>query len=269
MPKTWYDRYSINKIEDDELKSLYKTISAEKKPYFMTYIYPALKRQYSTFTSNTEKNSLREFGMSVSELKSIPDNLLTERQREFIKYYDYKMPVGISNCILNKICRKLECEFDSIISKKRASKSFDYNILKSSAEYTPAQKRDVKRIHKDYTDITRCFMTRAETERLDKDYVVSERSRINEWFKRKCDEICPDEKTLCNILVDICYEKNLSKLFVWTMVGDQIIKNLLEHNGFKIKYLLMCEDGEVKYAGDRFKVCECDVERETEYDYTE
>jgi hypothetical protein len=268
MPKVWYDRYSVNKIEDESTKDLYRTISAEKKPYFMTYIYPALKKQYSTFISNTEKNSLREFGMSVSELKSVPRDLLTERQKEFIKYYDYKMPVGMSECVLNKICRKFESEFDGIISKKRVDRNFDYNILKSDAEYTPAQKRDIKRVYKDYIDITRCFMTRAETERLDKDYVVSERSRTNEWFKRKCDEICPDEKSLCNILIDICYEKNLSKLFVWTMVGEQIINNLLEHNGFKIRYLSKCEDGDVKYAGDNFRVHEFDVEKEITYDYT-
>ena len=53
------------------------------------------------------------------------------------------------------------------------------------------------------------------------------------------------------------------------MVGEQIINNLLEHNGFKIRYLSKCEDGDVKYAGDNFRVHEFDVEKEITYDYTE
>ena len=30
-------------------------------------------------------------------------------------------------------------------------------------------------------------------------------------FVRDCVQICPDEKKLCNILIDLCYKKNGTK----------------------------------------------------------
>ena len=35
MPRTWHDRHAANKIEDDELRDFYRSIVADKKPYFM------------------------------------------------------------------------------------------------------------------------------------------------------------------------------------------------------------------------------------------
>ena len=60
MPKTWYDRHAANKI-DGEDHNFYRNIVADKKPYFMRYIYPDLMRKYNTYIKNTEKNSLREY----------------------------------------------------------------------------------------------------------------------------------------------------------------------------------------------------------------
>ena len=47
MPRTWHDRHAANKIEDDELRDFYRSIVADKKPYFMRYIYPVLMKQYN------------------------------------------------------------------------------------------------------------------------------------------------------------------------------------------------------------------------------
>ena len=38
MPRTWHDRHAANKIEDDELRDFYRSIVADKKPYFMRYL---------------------------------------------------------------------------------------------------------------------------------------------------------------------------------------------------------------------------------------
>ena len=58
MPRTWHDRHAANKIEDDELREFYRSIVADKKPYFMRYIYPALMKQYNQYIKNTNRNCL-------------------------------------------------------------------------------------------------------------------------------------------------------------------------------------------------------------------
>ena len=68
MPRYWHDRHSVNQIEDPEEKRFQLSIVADKKPYFMRIIYPALARQYNTYIKTANRNARREFGMSIEEL---------------------------------------------------------------------------------------------------------------------------------------------------------------------------------------------------------
>lgn len=254
MPKEWYDRHSVNKIEDDDKRNFYRSIVADKKPYFMRYIYPTLMSQYNTYIKNTDKNCLREFGMTVSELKSMRYDELTERQIEFLNYYNRSMPVGTNDCVMNQICRKFEMMFDGFNKKSSYKSDFDYSIMKSDAEYTAKQYRTIKSIYETYTKRLSNFKSFAEYERVDDGDSALGLERIKEEFIEECDKICPDQSVLCNIILDICYSKNITKRFAWSICGSEIIKNLLSKNGNKISYPVMCDDGEFEYGGNSFTI---------------
>ena len=254
MPKEWYDRHSVNKIEDDDKRNFYRSIVADKKPYFMRYIYPTLMSQYNTYIKNTDKNCLREFGMTVSELKSMRYDELTERQVEFLNYYNRSMPVGTNDCVMNQICRKFEMMFDGFNKKSSYKSDFDYSIMKSDAEYTAKQYRTIKSIYETYTKRLSNFKSFAEYERVDDGDSALGLERIKEEFIEECDKICPDQSVLCNIILDICYSKNITKRFAWSICGSEIIKNLLSKNGNKISYPVMCDDGEFEYGGNSFTI---------------
>lgn len=254
MPKEWYDRHSVNKIEDDDKRNFYRSIVADKKPYFMRYIYPTLMSQYNTYIKNTDKNCLREFGMTVSELKSMRYDELTERQVEFLNYYSRSMPVGTNDCVMNQICRKFEMMFDGFNKKSSYKSDFDYSIMKSDAEYTAKQYRTIKSMYEAYTKRLSNFKSFAEYERVDDGDSALGLERIKEEFIEECDKICPDQSVLCNIILDICYSKNITKRFAWSICGSEIIKNLLSKNGNKISYPVMCDDGEFEYGGNSFTI---------------
>lgn len=254
MPKEWYDRHSVNKIEDDDKRNFYRSIVADKKPYFMRYIYPTLMSQYNTYIKNTDKNCLREFGMTVSELKSMRYDELTERQIEFLNYYNRSMPVGTNDCVMNQICRKFEMMFDGFNKKSSYKSDFDYSIMKSDAEYTAKQYRTIKSIYETYTKRLSNFKSFAEYERVDDGDSALGLERIKEEFIEECDKICPDQSVLCNIILDICYSKNITKRFAWSICGSEIIKNLLSKNGNKISYPVMCDGGEFEYGGNSFTI---------------
>lgn len=63
MPKYWYNRSSNSAEEfpDEEERKFNLRILADKKPYFMRYIYPNLMSQYRNYIKNTDKKCLREF----------------------------------------------------------------------------------------------------------------------------------------------------------------------------------------------------------------
>lgn len=107
MPKYWYNRSSNSAEEfpDEEERKFNLRILADKKPYFMRYIYPNLMSQYRNYIKNTDKKCLREFRITMDELLSKDRGALTEREREFLFWYYEKMPVGIHDCVMNRICR--------------------------------------------------------------------------------------------------------------------------------------------------------------------
>lgn len=254
MPREWYDKHAISKIEDEEIRELYFSIVADKKPYFMRYIYPTLMSQYNTYIKNTEKNALREFGMTVPELKSKAYEDLTERQIEFLRYYHRGLPVGTNDCVMNQICRKFEAMFDGIARKKNLFSTFDYTIMKSDAEYTTKQYNEIKKVFEAYNKRLSNFKSYAEYERVDESDSIMGLERIKEEFLEECDKICPDPSVLCNIILDVCYSRNTTKRFAWSVCGSEIIKNLLSKSDNKISYPTLDEDGEFEYGGNRFTI---------------
>lgn len=258
MPRTWSDRHAVNKIADAEHRSFYRSIVADKKPYFMTYIYPSLMSQYKTYIKNANKNALRMFGVSVDELFQMPTAELTNEQSDFLQYYKYRMPVGTNGCVLNKICYRFEHAFDKAIIRRKRTSDFDYTVLKSEAEYTNTQYKAIKSLYNAYNQKLKDYMMFINIERPDKDVAKIEMRRIDQEFYRECSEICPNEKSLCNIVLDICYTSNATKRFAWSMCGETIIQNLLEKN-HSIKYPYKERTGDLLYCGNTFKIEEMEV----------
>lgn len=254
MSRDWHDRHAANKIEDPETRDLYRRIVADKKPYFMRYIYPPLMKQYNTYIKNTERNALREFQMTIEELKAIPIGKTTERQREFLKYYDFRMPVGTHDCVMNKICRRFEEEFDGYISKHSSGVSFDYTIMRSNSDYTLKQLTAIKRLYDDYNRRLISYSVFADYERVDDCDMFTTMTMMNDEFRKECVKICPSSSTLCNIILDICYAKSSTKRFAWNMCGSEIIHNLLEKSKGLISYPVVSDSGSFKYCGETYEV---------------
>lgn len=260
MPRSWHDRHAANKIECDEERAFHRSIVASRKPYFMRYIYPSLMKEYNTYIKNTTKNCLREFGLTVDDLMSIPEEELTERQSEFIRYYQYRMPVGTNDCIMNKICRRFEQEFDGYIRRFNASSDFDYTFMLSDAEYTERQKREVKQLYDDYNKRIKSYSIFSKYERINEFDSFIALSDMNDDFRRGCDEICPDKRALCNIILDICYQRSSTKRFAWNMCGEEIIHNLLEKNNYTYHYPTLDPGGDIEFGGKMFREEEVRIE---------
>lgn len=262
MVRNWHDRHACGQIEDADTREFYRRIVADRKPYFMRYIYPQLMKQYNTYIKNTDRNAMREFQMSVADMEKIPEDRQTERQKEFLKFFRLRMPVGVGDCVMNQICRKFEEAFDGYIGRHNARVPFDYRIMRSEAEYLPKQYSAVKKLFDDYNKRISNYIVYADYERVDEYESFATLSEMDEEFKKECALICPDERALCNIVLDLCYTKNSTKRFAWNMCGEEIIRNLLEKNGGIIRFPTLSENGEIEYGGKRFTVEEKELTEE-------
>lgn len=254
MPRAWHDYHAANKIEDDETRGFYRSILAEKKPYFMRYIYPALMKQYNTYIKNANCNSLREFEIGINELMSLSYSELTERQREFLTHFERRMPVGTGDCVMNRICRRFEKEFDGYIGKHNANTDFDYAIMKSDVEYPAATYYSIKKLYEEYSEQISNYITFAGYERIDRSDVNEQVASMRYDFRRECDKVCSNGEMLCDILLDMSYSHNLSKKFIWEMCGSEIIDNLLSKNNNALSYPTLDDDGDFEYCAKRYRI---------------
>lgn len=262
MPRTWHDRHAVNKIEDDEDRDFYRSIVADKKPYFMRYIYPSLMKQYKKYIKNTNKTAMREFKITAEELVRMPEAELTERQKEFLRYYRCQMPVGTGNCVMNKICRRFEDEFDSHLTRHNGNADFDYRFMRSDAMYSNSHYNEIKKIYTEYNKRLQSYMVFASYERVDKSEIKTKIILMNNSFREECDKICPNRDSLCNLLLDLCYTRSATKQFVWGLCGEEIIHNLLSKNNNIISFPVFSGDGEIEYNGNRFTI----QQKQTEVD---
>lgn len=262
MPESWYQIATILDNDDDtpeikKKKALYRRIVANKKPYFMNYVYPEQRSTYNKYVKASNTKCLILHGMTIDELLAKP-NKSTEEE-EFLFWYNEQMPVGMNPCVMNKIAWKIEEAFKGYTAEIKHASDFDYTILKTDAEYTHNDFLTIKRLYKQYCLETQNYCTKAAKFRIDSDESTLQKDLLRQKFKLECFKAVSNENQLCNILLDLCYQRSNSKQFAWDMVGSVIIRNLLEKNKYKVKYLERDDNGDVVYCGEKFSVREGEI----------
>ena len=136
----------------------------------------------------------------LGEFETLPD---------FLRYYDYRMPVGTNDCVMNKICRRFESEFDGYVGKHNAAIKFDYTIMRSNADYSNSQFNAIKKLYEDFNKRLRNYAVFADYERIDECDSFAEMSMINDEFRRECKGCCWCTcKSKSNIRFTILRRKN-------------------------------------------------------------
>lgn len=93
MPSEWYNwvsnKLSNGKCSSDKKKYwLNRKLVADKKPYFMQYIYPSEKTKMSEYIKRNNEKCIMKFRITLDEL--LKKELLTQDEKKFIScYYCY------------------------------------------------------------------------------------------------------------------------------------------------------------------------------------
>ena len=216
-----------------EAKEFNKHICAHRKPYFFIYRYNTTQAQYDKYVKNVDSKLKQKYNISLSELlrrDNLSDDLLNERER----FYN-RCPVDMSPGTVNRIAWAIERKFEDF--SKLASIKFDKEIIKSGAEYSMSDYYKVAEIYGAYKSSIVNLVKRTKNDEVDEsEDGAADKSMIDLIFRGKFYEACPNEKMLCEILIDLLYDKPNAKGVVWDMCGDVIIENLLEKANYVIQY---------------------------------
>ena len=266
VPKDWYtwkevkikrdiDRKIIDSDEEVERKLGLQKIGSFKKPYFFIYNYSHVKSKYNRYIKEGNTNCLIKYGISMDELLSL--GVLNEVQQEYANYYNLMMPVSMEKSTMNRICWKLE---EYILPQGGSPEGFDKEILKTTMRYKTDTYEMIKELYADFRqDVSNYMMT--TNANTDKDEAKEKRECFAMTFKTKALELCTNEEELCNITVDLCYTSQYSKLFTWTISGEQIIKNLLKKNEDTITYPILSEKGDIVWLGNKYELIKNEVHK--------
>lgn len=268
IPNEWSDWIS-NKIKKDDSNKEKKNkmenriILADKKPYFMRYIYPECNNKYNQYIESTNQKCKIKYGIPLNELKK--KQCKTNDEEQFIDYFNNHYPLGMGDCTINKICRNIENKFDNKI-KTNNIKDFDYSILKSVGyKYTMQDYNKVLNVYTQYKKVNSDMIKKIKMEKISNDEINCTKYLMKQTFKKMCYSICPNEDVLCNIVLDLCYKTNKSKQFSWDICGDVFIKNLLKLNDYQIEFPKKDDNGDIDFNGEKFSMVRVNIDVDVDF----
>ena len=220
MPSNWYN---MGACADNRYK---QSICAYRKPYFMIYIYDETKRDYKKYIKESNDKCKLIYNCSIQDLYDNKDNL-SDEQKEFLFWYEFKMPVGTGECSMNKICRYVESQLDGYKSQLHRKSTFDYNELKVKRRCTEEHRQSLRELEQEYRECVREYKAQKH---FDKGESNKDRKFLYKKFHEEAIKICPNDDERLNIILDITYGYNGNKQFCWDTIGDLICERLEEMN---------------------------------------
>ena len=254
MPKSWYI-FSENVIKDDDSdeikaqKTLNQMLCAAKKPYFFGYNYATLKQEYDVFVRDTDEHIQSITGKSIKDLLK-NDGKLPENEQKILDFYKKRLPLDVSPSTMNKICWAIEEEFDGVNIFEGVE--FDHSIYKSNIEYSLEDYELIKLKCNEYRQKKRDINKKKFVDHDCEDESTTDQIiKLNTELEENCFSICPNEQTLCEILLDICYRDGIDVSIVWNLCGDIIVDKLVEKS-CKYSYPEQNPNGDFSFGGINF-----------------
>lgn len=224
-----------------EQKAFDKKICAYRKPFFFIYRYNTTKAKYDDYVKKVDSKLKQKYNISLDELlnsENLSEDLIKEREI----YYN-RCPVDMSPGLINRIAWAVSDKFNDFYSLPM--EKFDKNIIKSGVKYEKIDFYTVRDIYNEYKKCINNLIKRTKNDDiLEEEDGSRDKSLIDSMFRTRFYEACPNEQILCEILIDLLYDKPNSKGVVWDMCGNVIVNNLLQKANGVMTYPEVVSDGE-------------------------
>lgn len=274
LPKHWNHKQKIDYENDTEeeiaRKEFENKIVVDKKPYFMSYIYPQVLQDYKKYVNKHNTKCVRYTGKTLNQIFDTPADKRNEMEKKMIYQYNKFMPVMKNDCIMNYLCMLIEdTDFDLKYFKQK--EEFDWTILlnpkyevkKRSALY--ARITDILQRYKDtQADIAYSVnaLMEVSTSSKELDEYVKEMKNINQMFflEKEIEHIGLPREEVYNYFVDLIYTKyKKGHHILWNIFPDQIFKAV---NVGRMAVPVRDEEGEYHYFGETysFKIMDINLE---------
>ena len=261
VPK-WVNYQSPPKDKEETEKEKYERelnnrILLDKHPYFFTHLYSNTKKKYKDHVKKYEILSLQRLGTTLDELKSIKRK--NDNQLAFMDEFYRKSPVIESDCVMNKICKRIESVDFEIKNLLKLDKELDIHksFMNKDIIFNQDTYKRVKKEYSKFNSIIRNEMnnTQSNIKTSYDENIAQDISVVREKLKVELLNVCSNEKVLMNYIIHMFYvdNKNSNKDVMWSLFGDEIVQNLMDEKG-SIFIPVKDDDGEIEYLNKKYTV---------------
>lgn len=229
----------------------------KRKPYYFIYNYEHIGKKNKVFKERSEIMSYIRTGMSKEELENLSEK--DDVQLRLLERFENESPVYNNDTTMNRITHELEDAFKPLMNKRIPYGEFDYTVyMNKDVEIDTQIKNKINQLYKEYLNEQKMYYGNKNAFVFSSDEYGERSSYSNKffsYFKKEAMSICSNEEELCNILIELCYQKKTtSKQFAWTICGKQIIKNLLKNCDNKYHSIVRDDNGDLEYSGKKYKI---------------
>lgn len=208
LPKEWYDKHVLAIKDGDseciiKQKNTNREIVADRKPYFMIYVYGSLKRGYTNYIKTVQGKSRKFWMVEFKDLLAKQDR--DSEQEKFVQDYYGGLNVSDEGGTMNRLCHYVESQFKGY-SKSVKVKGFPYQDYYVSENFEANTRKDntykaLEGVCAEYTAQTQSLTILSQYDNLSESQKNALKLLIVEQFKRNCDAICSNAERQCDMLL--------------------------------------------------------------------
>lgn len=263
FPQEWKSRVYIYENDSEEIKKekyYHNSLVANKKPYFMTYIYDRVRNEYREYKKKCERTCKEKFGCSLDQLLRKQDK--SKQEMYYISDYYRRMPVIKNQCAMNVLCGMVE-EIDFKFKRPKNNENVEemFNVLfDESIEIDNEKLNKLLSLYEKFNKKRHFKFKNNILKHIDFEIEEDDdnEKRINEFYEEIRNEayhICSNTKELANHLIYITYylNQNESKEFAWSIAGEGILSILEEKHKGSIQLPMPDPNGH-EYLGKKYNL---------------
>lgn len=264
FPSAWKDRVSIKEDDSEKTKKekyKHNNLVADKKPYFMIYVYDKLLNDYRSYKRKCDKTCKVNFGYSLNELLSKKYKEKTKKERKYTADYYRWMPVLKNNSVMNTLCgliEQVDFKYKRVPNETNTSEMFqvlfDKNFQIDNEKLNKLMELQKKFEKQRYIKYKNKIMQGLEGKKeTNEDQVLN---LFYDEIRNEANNICSNKKELANYAIYILYYLNptFPKEFLWDIAGEGIVEQLQEE--CKIIEIPQLDNNGVDYLGKKYSLNE-------------
>jgi hypothetical protein len=254
IPEFWskWKKIKPDMSEDEsEQIRINNKIIADKRPYFMKWLYPEYMRKFRRFEETYENISMSKFHLTMRQLQDKNDK--NEKEQTVVKNYFRYHPFILSDCLMNCVCRYMESKVREIrlcVGKD----DFDCSVLMDSdVEISEDKLSKMLKIFEQYKYGKKTKIGLEKYENFGQ--------FVKEMQKKAYKEVSSNAVELANLSVHINYKMfpKSNKDFCWHVFGEDILKNVYKNRQENVLVPAACETGDIEYLGKRYMMTNAEI----------